>query len=540
MAYGIFAIFFIIFGLIISLMGAFFFIRLGLWTRAITNLSILLITSLTLFPRKIPFKIRKRIVICINFFLCIFLYVFAGPKGLAPMFIALTYMLLAIFEEKNYIRYWVLGFILIYTALTVLYTMGKLDHLPMSEYGATWWLNFAGLILGGLVILVLLRVLISGLHTQYTRALKGEAQLKGTLNAVPSGIVVCNSKGDIRMMNPAAKAMAKREDNESIGYSFSRVFPLQLSESSDFLSLQEMLNLVQGDFRGSLILIPKDSKAIRVRFNHANIKTEDENVGHVIVIQDVSREHLLQEKQKEADKLEALGKMAGGIAHDFNNMLSGILGYTELIERKSSSENIVHYSRQVIECANHAKDLTESLLNFARRTPLIHGPVNLGNLLRSSLDLVKHSHPNKSIQFSLEYTNPACWIEGDQGLLQNSLVNLIINGCDAMEKGGMLTLRCREIWLDPDFCSTSPFDITSGPHWLVEVEDQGHGMDKDTREKIFDPFFTTKELGKGTGLGLSSVYSTMKDHFGALEVDSEPQRGSVFKLYFPVAEAPEQ
>ncbi|MCB9480294.1 MAG: response regulator [Desulfobacteraceae bacterium] len=263
----------------------------------------------------------------------------------------------------------------------------------------------------------------------------------------------------------------------------------------------------------------------------------------VAIVRDITERKLdLEEKEKLAEqlhqsqKMEAIGQLAGGVAHDFNNMLNAIGGAAELIKLKKDNPEIIDkYTDLIIKSADKAGYLTKQLLTFARKTKKSTKKIDVAEVLKESVSLLKHTI-NKSVTIEVIKNASNTIISGDDHLIQSCFINLGINAEHAMPDGGSLTFKLKNVYLDQNYCDESNFNINSGKYLLISVEDSGHGIPKEIINNIFEPFFTTKEQGKGTGLGLSAVFGTVCEHGGAITVYSEPGKGSVFNIYLPVSE----
>jgi two-component system cell cycle sensor histidine kinase/response regulator CckA len=238
----------------------------------------------------------------------------------------------------------------------------------------------------------------------------------------------------------------------------------------------------------------------------------------------------LQEQLFQSQKLEALGTLAGGIAHDFNNLLASILGYASLAKADLSSDHPVNQHLDIIETASlRASELTQQLLAFAKGGIYNPVPNDVNTIAQEVASLLSRTiDKNITIELDLEeHLRPALC---DAGQIQQAILNMSINGRDAMEKGGTLTLRTKSSYLRPEDAHFL-VDVAPGNYVCISVADTGMGMDRETREHIFEPFFTTKK--KGTGLGLALAYGIIKKHNGFIQVYSTPGRGSLFQVYIP-------
>ncbi len=237
---------------------------------------------------------------------------------------------------------------------------------------------------------------------------------------------------------------------------------------------------------------------------------------------------------RQAQKMDVVGQLAGGVAHDFNNMLSGILGFAELLKLKIKEDDASgKYIDKIIETANRSSELTRKLLAFARKGKTVSTPIDIHNSIKEAVAILERSI-DKRIKIEVNLEADQATIIGDPSLLQNAFLNLGINARDAMPDGGTLAYSTSIVKLDEDFCRENLIAAESGSFIEVIVSDTGVGMNKDVMEKIFEPFFTTKEVGKGTGLGLAAVYGTIKEHRGVIKVFSELNVGTIFKIYIPI------
>ncbi len=244
----------------------------------------------------------------------------------------------------------------------------------------------------------------------------------------------------------------------------------------------------------------------------------------------------LEEQFIQSQKMESLGRLAGGIAHDFNNLLATVLTNLEFLnglagETRLGEPEVSAALSDSDRALRRAVELTRQLLGFARQGKYQDRPVDLKPIAEEVMRLVRRT-VRTSITFTIE-AEPELIVIGDPNQLHQVLMNLVINGCDAMPEGGELTVRIRRGEDDP---SLSPSHLLSHrPHLVVEVEDTGVGMDEKTRARAFEPFFTTKPIGRGTGLGLSMVYGVIKNHGGDVQVESELGERTIIRIYLPTS-----
>jgi len=239
---------------------------------------------------------------------------------------------------------------------------------------------------------------------------------------------------------------------------------------------------------------------------------------------------------RQAQKMEAIGRLAGGVAHDFNNMLTAILGHCQLMRLRFSEEDPVLKDAEEIEKAGQrAAALTRQLLAFSRQQVLQPKVLNLNDLV-NEMDRMLRRLIGADIDLLTVPDMSIGTIQADPGQIEQVLMNLVVNSRDAMPDGGKITIETSEADLDEIYARSRP-GLRPGRYVLLAVSDTGCGMDAETRAQVFEPFFTTKEAGKGTGLGLSTVYGIVKQSDGYVDVYSEPGHGASFKIYFPRANA---
>ncbi|MEQ1604169.1 MAG: PAS domain S-box protein [Pyrinomonadaceae bacterium] len=252
------------------------------------------------------------------------------------------------------------------------------------------------------------------------------------------------------------------------------------------------------------------------------------------VIRDITDRKQLEEQLVQAQKMEAIGVLAGGVAHDFNNILTAISGYSDLtLQNMAADDPLRDYILEINHAGTRAAALTTQLLSFSRRrvlSPVVH---NLNTAVTDTERMLRRI-VKEDIQFRIDLDPQLGNIKVDPSQITQVIVNLVVNARDAMLSGGTLTITTRNRYLDGDF-SHENIVVNSGPFVELTVKDTGIGMDDQTRRRLFEPFFTTKEAGKGTGLGLSTVYGIVKQSGGDISVESEPGKGSTFKVYLPQA-----
>jgi two-component system, cell cycle sensor histidine kinase and response regulator CckA len=245
------------------------------------------------------------------------------------------------------------------------------------------------------------------------------------------------------------------------------------------------------------------------------------------------RERVQLERQlRLLERFDSIGRLAGGISHDFNNVLAAILGWAQIGEEEApAGSRSAEYFRKIRTQGERASGLTGQLLAFARCKILQPEKIDLNHSISGMLALVQ-SGMGETIKFEQFLGKDLNVIRGDRSQVDQVIMNLCINAKDAMPSNGRLTVRTGNVEIDDEFCCHRS-NARPGCYVVLEVSDNGIGMDPATLDRIFEPFFTTKKPGKGTGLGLATVYAIVKQHEGFIDVDSEPGVGTTFKVYFP-------
>lgn len=256
-------------------------------------------------------------------------------------------------------------------------------------------------------------------------------------------------------------------------------------------------------------------------------------VGSVIeTINDVTEKRKLEEQLVQAQKMEAVGRLAGGVAHDFNNMLGAIIGHTELaLTQVDRTDSLYNHLQEILKAAGRSADLTRQLLAFARKQTVAPKVLDLNETVEGMLKLLRRLI-GEDIHL-VWHPGTAIWsIKMDPSQIDQILANLCVNARDAIVGVGKITIETHNMSIDSTYVANHA-DTVPGSYVLLAVSDDGCGMDKKTIGKIFEPFFTTKDLGKGTGLGLATVYGIVKQNNGFINVYSEEEKGSTFKIYLP-------
>jgi two-component system cell cycle sensor histidine kinase/response regulator CckA len=269
------------------------------------------------------------------------------------------------------------------------------------------------------------------------------------------------------------------------------------------------------------------------------VQNRDGKGGKLIVVnRDVTEHRHLAEQFRQAQKMEAIGRLSGGVAHDFNNLLGVIIGYAEILQDGKDQPELFQTSvAEILKAGNSAASLTRQLLAFSRQQVLELQALDL-NAIVGDLGKMFRRLIGEDIQLSTNLDPNLGTVKADRGQLEQVLLNLTVNARDAMPEGGRLLIETSNFYMDEAFVRKYPYPVQTGNYVLLKVADTGTGMDAATQARMFEPFFTTKEKGKGTGLGLSTVYGVVKQTGGYIDVSSEVGVGTTFWIYLPRVDAP--
>ncbi|MBI3110642.1 MAG: PAS domain S-box protein [Ignavibacteriales bacterium] len=367
----------------------------------------------------------------------------------------------------------------------------------------------------------------------FDRLRKSEERYMDLFEHSPDMYHIVNREGIIVSCNQTEADRLGYRKEELIGEPVLKLYP-----QSYYPDAQRLLTeIFQNNYEVSGLeeqMVTKAGELIDVSVNTSIIYGEERKPAFMrAVARDITEKKKLEAKILHAQRIDSIGNLAGGVAHDFNNILTSILGSTAIMKRKMKKTDAWYRFAEIIEtAAKRGAGLTRQLLTFARKGTTQFRPVVANDIIEETLHLFERS-VDKTIEVRKELAEELTIINGDDGQIQQALLNLLINARDAMPEGGVIMIKSEVLKFD-ELPQKPIGESRSGEFVGVSVIDTGLGMDRHTQQHIFEPFFTTKDQGKGTGLGLSVVYGVVNSHEGFITVQSDVGKGSMFSMFFPM------
>ncbi len=357
---------------------------------------------------------------------------------------------------------------------------------------------------------------------------RSESNFRSLVMNAPYGICRCDALGILQDANPALVAMfgygsAAELTGRHLGSLYADA--QQWFQTADYFHARKAFNDLTTE------CVRKDGSPIVARISGRSIPNGKAGGSFELFMEDVTETRTLEMQLRQAQKMEAIGRLAGGIAHDFNNLLMVISGYSEfLLERLGPDPRLRGPAQEISNATQRATSLTRQLLAFSRKQMLAPKVLDLNEVVAENLKMLTRMI-GEDIDLVMVPGHAIGAVRADPGQIDQVIMNLAVNARDAMPQGGKLTIETANVTLDENFARTHT-PLTAGDYIMLAISDTGIGMDNETQSRIFEPFFTTKG-SKGTGLGLSTVYGIVKQSGGFIFVDSQPQHGTAFRAYFP-------
>lgn len=356
---------------------------------------------------------------------------------------------------------------------------------------------------------------------------ESEARYRSLAENYPNGVLFLFDR-DLRYVSADGQELARigLQPTDIVGRTVQEVFPeLQDVVVPNCLAVFDgerryyEVNYRDQDYANTIIPV-KDNRG-RIEYGFA-------------ITHNISEQKRAQERIRQMEKMEAIGNLAGGVAHDFNNQLAGVLGYADVLADRLEDPKLKRFAENICTSARRSSDLVNKLLAFSRKGQFQSRHMDIHEVLEETIGMLQRSI-DKRIRISRQFNATPSTVQGDPSQIQNAILNLAINARDAMPDGGELSLRTHTQDLGEEFESCRDFEVQEGTYLCVSVADTGRGIAAEILPHLFEPFFTTKEEGKGTGMGLASVYGTVRQHKGCIDVKSELGKGSTFSVFLPLA-----
>lgn len=357
-------------------------------------------------------------------------------------------------------------------------------------------------------------------------------QLSTALEQTADSVLITNRDGVIEYVNAAFEKTTGYSKAEAVGKT-PRILKSGAQDAEFYRNLWGVI--LSGEvYRNVLINRRKDGKLYHEEKTITPLRDAAGGITHFISSgRDISERHQHELELRQAAKMEAVGRLAGGVAHDFNNLMTAVLGYADfLLEGLDPESPLRSDAEEIKNAGSRAVVLTRQLLTFSRRESICAEIVDLNALVHDISKMLRRLI-GEDIELKSALAPEACFVKADPGLIEQVIMNLSVNARDAMPKGGTLSVSTAIVSRMAYKADGSEDGDPAASSIMLKVSDTGCGMDAETKSHIFEPFFTTKEVGKGTGLGLSIVYRIVCQSGGSIEVESEPGRGTTFRIYLP-------
>jgi two-component system cell cycle sensor histidine kinase/response regulator CckA len=346
-------------------------------------------------------------------------------------------------------------------------------------------------------------------------------------------IFMTDASGTITYVNPEFERVYGYTPADLVGRASPRILKGGATPTAEYEAFWRQLRngeVVKREF----VNRRKDGGTVQIESCVNPIAVNDEVVGFLAVQRDITARKKLEREFTQAQKMEAVGRLAGGVAHDFNNLLTAILGYADLLLKSVGDDSSLATDLYEIKSAGErASRLTRQLLTFSRAEPFSPKVINLNDIV-GELQKMLGRVIGEDVVLDVETNPELAYTKGDRCHIEQVILNLVVNARDAMPRGGTIRVRTTNEHLTQDFCCQHE-GATPGEFVALTVADNGAGIPDDVLPHVFEPFFTTKPAGMGTGLGLSTVYGIVKQAGGYVTVDSVLRRGTTFTIYFPIA-----
>jgi len=520
------------------------------FTLAVFHSSLFSLFLFVAITERISHIVRTSILVFVLLGFAFVEFLFFGTKGEGAIFVLLSLALVTLMIGKR------AGYISVAVTVSILFLIAQLrisgwiDHWNLRNHEGENFDAWVATLLEIALFCTGLNYLIASLFEKLMAGLddKESSESRYRLLAENSEDVIwaVDMNYEYIYLSPSIKKMIDRTPEEVMSMKFTAIgtehFEIEVQDHIKKLLVADGDDLqdhrLETDIRhhdGHMVPTETVLSLLRDESNQPygilgvtrNISTRKEA--------DKERESL-EFQLRQSQKMESIGQLAGGVAHDFNNLLQAILGFSELAKKKvDSGTPLDSFIGQTMEAGERARELVAQLLAFSRQQVLELSDIDLNAVIEDLIKMIERVI-GEHIVLDFSSTSDLGTIRADRGQIEQILMNLCVNARDAMGEGGTLVIETTKTTLDEEFSETNSWAIP-GEYVVLSVTDTGVGMTDQVQERIFEPFFTTKELGGGTGLGLSTVFGIVRQHDGMINVYSEPDFGTTFRVYLPVVEA---
>ncbi|HLP59434.1 MAG TPA: ATP-binding protein [Candidatus Deferrimicrobium sp.] len=396
------------------------------------------------------------------------------------------------------------------------------------------------LLIAFFVLFVILMMALVAMHRinleesqRRSELIEKEERYRLLVENICEAIFTTDAGGYLTYVSPSAERMSKYKMEELVGRHFSSfIHPDDLSAVKKTIKKLYTGISETVEFR----FIDKDNKLLCARVSGRLITKNGEPIAITGLVTDITEKKKMEAQLHQAQKMESVGRLAGAIAHDFNNFITAIMGYCGMLAADIPGDQPAGgFIKGIQTAAERAASLTERLLVFSRKQPNEPRKLNINEQVLS-LESILQSLIGENITLATALAAGIQAVRMDPVQLEQVIMNLVVNAIDAMPQKGTLRIETANIELNEEYCRQYT-DIIPGNYVMIMVADTGCGMSEETKEFIFEPFFTTKSPGEGTGLGLATVYGIVKQNKGHIWFESEPGKGTTFKIYFPAITA---
>lgn len=425
------------------------------------------------------------------------------------------------------------GIALIYLVVSVLWILFSDQIAARMAPGAAeltriqtakGWLFVLG---SAALIFVLVSRALRQMRTAVDRRAREEARFRAMIEHLDDVIAVLDIDGTVRYASPSLERVTGRAATTARGVRFLDL--LAPEDADEAAAALEEVCASPGELRRVELRLPHSDGTT----HHAEVTLrcllDDPSVeGIVLNARDITEHRRLEQQYRQAQKMEALGRLAGGVVHDFNNALTVIQGCGEnVLERMDGDGSTAREVQELLRAARHGEGVVRQLLTFSRQRPLERETINVNDRIREIRKVLKTAVPSRiELRFQLDAKRP--WVRIGRDHLEQILMNLVVNARDAMPRTGELVISTRDVEEDREGGAGQPVELS--------VRDTGVGIPVSVREKMFEPFFTTKPEGEGTGLGLAAVFGTVQQNEGTITFTTAVDQGTTFRIRFPTVD----